>query len=166
MHRLDVIGRDTTDIIRSAGGWLYDRATTRWDVRVLLGEHRDPRALRILGARTSQLRPTMPTDPEPPRALAVAAEMFATNPQVRTLVLTALDRELTEVILWGNTCPAELRPHLNTVQHRLSTATQAFKAQALVAAAQPAHPISPTETLRITPLHRLATLSGLPYRHI
>src|ERR1700752_1439908 len=45
MHRLDVIGTDMHDVIHSAGGWLFDRARMRWDVRRLVGGQCVTRAL-------------------------------------------------------------------------------------------------------------------------
>jgi hypothetical protein len=60
----------------------------------------------------------------------------------------ALDQGATEVTLWGQTWPAELDDSVGLVQHRLSAAAQAFKAQALAAAAIPPDSIEPIETFR------------------
>jgi hypothetical protein len=64
-------------------------------------------------------------------------------------VLAALERGLTEVTLWGERWPAELDDSVDPVQHELSAAALAFKAQALAAAAVPPVPVGGTETFRI-----------------
>jgi hypothetical protein len=69
--------------------------------------------------------------------VAVAADLFGSDERVRRGVLEALDQGLTEVTLWGDHCPAELDQNVDPVQHRLSAAARAFKAQALAAAAAP-----------------------------
>ena len=48
-YRLDVVAASPVDVVQSAGGWLYDRVMAGWEVRVLLPESCDTRALRILG---------------------------------------------------------------------------------------------------------------------
>ncbi len=63
-------------------------------------------------------------------------------------MLQALDHGVTEVTLWGETWPPELNDNVGLVQHRLSAAAQAFKAQALAAAGVPARPIGDAETFR------------------
>lgn len=35
-YRLDVIATDVADVVRSAGGWLYDRVGAGWEVNVLV----------------------------------------------------------------------------------------------------------------------------------
>ena len=62
--------------------------------------------------------------------------------------MQALDQGATEVTLWGETWPAELDDSVGLVQHRLSAAAQAFKAQALAAAAMPQESIGLIETFR------------------
>ena len=60
----------------------------------------------------------------------------------------ALDQGATEVTLWGQTWPAEIDDSVGLVEHRLSAAAQAFKSQALAAAAIRADSIGPIETFR------------------
>ena len=73
---------------------------------------------------------------------------FSLRFRVRQGVVQALDQGATEVTLWGQTWPAELDDSVGLVQHRLSAAAQAFKAQALAAAAIPPDSIEPIETFR------------------
>jgi hypothetical protein len=139
-YRLDVIACSVVDVVRFAGGWLFDRAMAGWDVTVLLADHPDDRPLQILGAQTLDLEEALAamdsgveTRPRP-QALAAAADLFGCDSRVRQGVLQALDHGVTEVTLWGESWPSELDDSVGLVQHQLSTAAQIFKAQALAAA--------------------------------
>jgi hypothetical protein len=138
-YRLDVVASSGVDVVRFAGGWLFDRAMAGWDVTVLLtdlADHPDARPLQILGARVIDLEDALATVESRPRpqALAAAADLFGCDSRVRQGVLRALDHGVTEVTLWGQTWPAELDESVGVVQHRLSMAAKTFKAQALAAA--------------------------------
>jgi hypothetical protein len=149
-YRLDVVAASVVDVVRFAGGWLFDRAMAGWDVTVLLADPADDRPLQILGAQTMDLEHALASvDFRPrPQALAAAADLFGCDSQVRQGVLQALDHGVTEVTLWGQTWPAELDDSVGLVQHRLSSAAQIFKGQALAAAAVSVDSIDPTETFR------------------
>jgi len=156
-YRLDVVASSVVDVVRFAGGWLFDRAMAGWDVTVLLtdlAERRDNRPLQILGVRALDLEHALESvDTRPrPQALAAAADMFGCDSRVRQGVLQALDHGVTEVTLWGETWPAELDDSVGLVQHRLSTAARIFKGQALAAALTdggvPTGSIAYTETFR------------------
>jgi hypothetical protein len=152
-YRLDVVAADVVDVVRFAGGWLYDRAMAGWDVTVLLtdlADRPDDRPLQILGVQVLDLEDALAsvgTRPRP-QALAAAADLFGCDPRVRQGVLQALDHGVTEVTLWGETWPAELDDSVGLVQHRLSMAAQMFKGQALAAAAVPQSPIGHIEIFR------------------
>ena len=149
-YRLDVVAASVVDVVRFAGGWLFDRAMAGWDVTVLLADPADDRPLQILGAQTMDLEHALASvDTRPrPQALAAAADLFGCDSQVRQGVLQALDHGVTEVTLWGQTWPAELDDSVGLVQHRLSSAAQIFKGRALAAAGVPVDSIDPTETFR------------------
>ncbi len=149
-YRLDVVAASVVDVVRFAGGWLFDRAMAGWDVTVLLADLADDRPLQILGAQTMDLEHALASvDTRPrPQALAAAADLFGCDSQVRHGVLHAHDHGATEVTLWGQTWPAELDDSVGLVQHRLSSAAQIFKGQALAAAAVSVGSIDPTETFR------------------
>jgi hypothetical protein len=121
-----------------------------WDVTVLLAERRDDRPLQILGVQIVDLEYVLATvgHRPPPQTLAAAADLFDCDSRVRDGVLQALDQGATEVTLWGQTWPAELDDSVRLVEHRLSAAARAFKAQALAAAAIHADSIEPIETFR------------------
>jgi hypothetical protein len=149
-YELNVIASSVADVIQSAGGWLFDVHMAGWDVNVLVAEHHDERALQILGATTLDLHDELASvtrGGQRVAALAVATDLFATDERVREVVRWALGRGLTEVALWGPTCPWQLGPDVDAVQHRLSGAARAFKAHALAAAAVTTGPVSATEPL-------------------
>ena len=149
-YRLDVVAATVVDVVRFAGGWLFDRAMAGWDVTVLVADHPDDRPLQILGAQVLDLEDALASvDSRPrPQALAAAADLFGCDSRVRQGVLQALDHGVTEVTLWGENWPAELDESVGLVQHRLSMAAQIFKAQALAAAAVPQGSIGHTEIFR------------------
>ena len=149
-YRLDVVAADVADVVRFAGGWLFDRTMAGWDVTVLLADHADERPLQILGAQILDLEYALATvgHRPAPQTLAAAANLFDGDSRVREGVLQALDQGATEVTLWGQSWPVELDSHVCLVEHRLSAAAQAFKAQALAAAGLDARSIAPVETFR------------------
>jgi hypothetical protein len=148
-YRLDVVGASPADVVRSVGGWLYDRVRAGWEVNVLLPEQSDTRPLQILGMQASELDAQMPAASTgcAARGLAVSAEMFASDLRIRQEVLKALDRWMTEVTLWHDGWPLAVGHRTTTVQHVLSGAARAFKRHALTAAGI-SDPVGPTETLR------------------
>ena len=149
-YRLDVVAADVADVVRFAGGWLFDRAMAGWDVTVVIADHPDERPLQILGAKILDLEYALATvgHRAAPQTLAVAADLFDCDSRVREGVLQALDQGATEVTLWGQTWPVELDECVSLVEHRLSAAAQAFKAHALAAAGLPAPSIGTIETFR------------------
>ncbi|MBV9722344.1 MAG: hypothetical protein JO082_10545 [Mycobacterium sp.] len=149
-YRLDVVATDVADVVKFAGGWLFDRAMAGWDVTVIVAKHADTRPLQILGAQIVDLEEALASlgNRPTPQTLAAAADLFGCDPRVRQGVVQALDQGATEVTLWGESWPAELDDSVGLVQHRLSAAARAFKAQALAAAATPRESIGLTETFR------------------
>lgn len=125
-YELDVIGVDAADLVRSAGGWLFDRAMAGWDVRVTLTKEGDLRPLQILGLRIGERR-------DQPVALAVAGVLGFQ-------VQTALNRGDAEVTVWD----ADRLTGLEPVRYVLSSAARAFKAQALAAVG-----LDPTELRQV-----------------
>jgi hypothetical protein len=149
-YRLDVVAADVADVVKFTAGWLFDRAMAGWDVTVLLVDHPDERPLHILGVQIFDLEQALAVAAHrpPPQTLAAAADLFGCDSRVRQGVLQALDQGATEVTLWGETWPVDLDDSVGLVEHRLSAAAQAFKAQALAAAGLPGYPVGPVETFR------------------
>ncbi|MDT5333875.1 MAG: hypothetical protein QOF31_5172 [Mycobacterium sp.] len=149
-YRLDVVAPTVLDAVRFAGGWVYDRVMAGWDVTILVGDDGDVRPLEILGAEVRDLESVLASWEERPhpQTVAVAADLFDRDARVRQGVLEALEQGATEVTLWGDGLPAELDDSVDSVQHRLSSAARAFKAQALAAANAPDAAVGNTEIFR------------------
>ncbi len=49
-YRAEVVGGSVADVVRSAGGWIFDRVMGGWAVNVSVPSCLDARPLRILGA--------------------------------------------------------------------------------------------------------------------
>jgi hypothetical protein len=160
-YQLEVTACDVADVVQSAGGWLFDRAMGGWDVTVVLTHGSDVRPLKILGLNTRHQEPDDDSSaPRRARALAVSADVVATDAQLRYDVLRALKRGLTEVTLWGDSWPAGLESGGQAVEHVLSAAARAFKAQALAAIGS-SEPVGPVETFRNRTTAFLAGYSDL-----
>ena len=149
-YQLTVVGLSTADVVQSAGGWLCDRARAGWDVNVYVADPCDQLSLTILGATTRRLDGDLSSvmrGISPGGALAVSADLLGSDSRVRSGVVTALKRGLTDIMVWGRQWPAELGRQGDPVQHRVSSAARAFKLHALVAADLSADAVTPTETL-------------------
>lgn len=134
-----VVAPSVTEVVRFAGGWLFDQGMAGWDVTVLRSDHADPRPLRILGARVASLEPVLASPVRGPRsqAAAVHADLYDSDPRVRRMVRGAVDEDMGEVRIWGHRPAGEDGDGDGSVPHRLSLAARAFKAQALAAVAVP-----------------------------
>ena len=130
---------------------MFDRVMAGWDVRVLVSAGHDDRALQILGADGADLESALATGPDGqrPHALAVAADLYGCDARIREGVRQALDSGQTEVTMWGENWPADLDRSVGSVEHRLSVAARAFKAQALAAVLE--SPLSPAEAMATPP---------------
>lgn len=133
-YRLDVIALDVAGLVAAAGGWLYHRVATGWDVTVAVPTRHDLRPLQILGVRTVDLETELgaPAGQRAGQCLAVVAEAIVTDARIRRRVELALRRSLTEVVVWGDSWPMDRR--LTRVRHLPTPAGRAFKTQALLAA--------------------------------
>ncbi|MQY29324.1 hypothetical protein [Nocardia aurantia] len=146
-HRLVVVAHDPEQVVRYAGGWLFDQVMAGWMVYALVAERGNRRSLRILGTQVAGLhRLDVALEPGP-QALAVDAALYRADPQVRDLVGAARDRGRTEVRLWNAGHSADQDPF----EYRLSSAAMAFKAQALVAVGAGARRVD-----RVEQFHRAA----------
>jgi hypothetical protein len=130
-YQLDVIGSDVDDIVRSAGGWLFDRAMNGWEVTAFVTAQCDPRPLHILGVRSQPLADRIAAKGRCPEAYGVSAAVLAADPQVREMVFAELGHRQVEITVWGSETPDELVHHIESVQHRLSRAATVFKATAM-----------------------------------
>jgi hypothetical protein len=162
-YHFDVVAANVADVVSFAGGWLVDRVMAGWDVTVLVDGSEDLRPIQILGADTLDLETALATWPERPlpHALAVSMELIGSDPRIRRGVQDALDHGTTEVTLWGDKWPTALDRTAGGVEHRLSAAARAFKAQALAALELPALAVGGVETFRSGTLNCLSVATDL-----
>jgi len=137
-------------VVRSAGGWLFDQVMAGWDVTVLTADDADARPAHILGARAGDLEAVLARRVRGSclQGIVVREDLYDSDARVRRMVREALDGGLAEVRLWGEGSPASSGEPGGLVWHRLSVAAQAFKAQALAAAAVSAGAGLDTEVFR------------------
>ncbi len=163
-HRLDVIAGSVPDVIRSAGGWLADRALAGWDVNVFVPDADDPAPLRILGVTPQRLTdaPAYRADPHRPTAVAVSADMMSTESTVCEHLADEIARDVPEVTVWGREVPPDMAERLQSVEHVPSNAARAFKRHAMRAAGLDDAP--PTEVFHSGPRAARPRLAAVPGR--
>ena len=138
--RLTAIAPSTVEVVRSAGGWLFDQVMAGWDVTVLTTDHGDSRPLEILGARVRDLETilALPLVGGCLQAIAVRADLYESDERVRGMVLRAAGEGQADIRFWGDFRREDPGPGAGRLSHRLSLAARAFKAQALAAAGESA----------------------------
>jgi hypothetical protein len=140
--RLLVVGTTTADVVRYAGGWLFDRTTAGWDAAAVTTAPACTRALRILGATAGDLDRELESAHRIPTAIAVEASLYGTDHRVQFMITSALAAGHTDVRLWGGR-DGDCAP----LPHRLSLAARAFKAHAMAAATGgPPHAVDAVES--------------------
>jgi len=134
------MGPCVAEVVRFTGGWLFDQVMAGWDVWVLTPEHPDCRPLQILGVRSADLESSLARMVKVPclQIIALRADLYGQDERIRRLVLDTAADSQADVRLWGGQWPPGLDDTAGPVQHRLSVAARAFKAQALAATAAPA----------------------------
>ena len=160
--RLTAIAPSAADVVRCAGGWLFDRAIAGWDVTVITTGHPDPRPLRMLGARgrdVAILR-AHPATGACLEAVAVRCDLYQSDERVREMVLRAAAGH-AEIRVWGEGWPADFRPGAGLVPHHLSLAARAFKAQAVSACGLAAHSGPPDDEVEV--FRRAVVRTGTPH---
>ncbi|MBC7304352.1 MAG: hypothetical protein H5T78_25830 [Nocardia sp.] len=149
-YRLAIVAPNAVEVVRYAGGWLFDRTTAGWEVTVLVDDHCDIRPLQILGATVLDIEESLaaPEHDTWPQSVALPTQMFADS-RVREGILDCLDKRSAEVSLWGDALPAECAGRVKLTHRRVSRAARAFKACALATAGFPAEEVGPTEVFRV-----------------
>ncbi|WP_157171912.1 hypothetical protein [Nocardia higoensis] len=150
-YRVAMVAPRPIDIVRCAGGWLFDRSTAGWEVTVLVRDHSHARSLQILGATVLDFEQALavPTHDIWPQTLAIDPSMYTSDPRVREGVLGCLDGGEIEVGVWGE-LPAELETRVSPMAYRISVAARAFKACALRAAGCAGEAVTAEEWLQFS----------------
>lgn len=131
-YRLAVLAQDVRDVVRHAGGWLFDLSKAGWDVTVLLLGQGETRPIRILGLNVIELnRSGLENDRHPyPQMLAVAPDLLAQDPHVNRRIIRMVRTGLTDVVLYGVSQLDESRGD-DVLLHKLTRAARVFKARSL-----------------------------------
>jgi hypothetical protein len=149
------IGPSMADVVRSAGGWLFDLVMAGWDATILTADGAGSRPARVLGSRACGLEDALARPAWGPclRAIAVQAGLYDADPRVSRMVDHTLEAGPGELRLWGDGPPEVLDGSAGPVRHQLSVAARAFKAQALAALPVAALPVAalPVAALPVTP---------------
>ncbi|WP_280402895.1 hypothetical protein [Nocardia carnea] len=145
--RLVVLGTTMDDAVSAAGGRICDLAMAGWEVTVLAGTLDDPLPAHILGASALELDAAFARRRRrrPPRAVAISAELLATEDRLRRRLQEYPDSATIEISIWGPQYAAETADRTEITTHRLSHAARAFKKQALRAVRGGADTVAPTE---------------------
>jgi hypothetical protein len=161
--RLAVIAPNLGEVVRYAGGWLFDLVAAGWEGTVLTADHPDPRPLEILGGRAYDLESVLAAPPAGRclHAIAVEANLYGSDARVRRMVYRARGEDLTELMVLGDDRPDGPDGTAGPVRHRLSIAARAFKAEALAAADIPAGAGDDVEVFRRTAISR-GDLAAVP----
>jgi hypothetical protein len=88
---MTALAPSTAEVVRRAGGWLFDQVMAGWDVTVVTADDGDQRALRILGVRARDLEAVLMAPVAGPclQAIAVHAELYDADERVRRMVRAA-----------------------------------------------------------------------------
>lgn len=106
-YRIVVLSPGVVDVVRSAGGWLFDRAWAGCNVTALIADRSDDRPLRILSATSFDLESALMSEVRTlvPDTLALAAELYRSDARVRQAVLEVIADGMTNVVMWGEAWP-------------------------------------------------------------
>lgn len=148
--RLDVLAVNAADVVRSAGGWLFNRAQHGWTVNVFLAEYYAGTALRILGANVVPLQyfSAVPLAGGRPHLLAASSAMFGPGDHTSADLGNGLMAARARVVVWGDPLPDMLDRRLDDFRHRLTPAGMAFKVHAMRAVIAEQLPPCPSEEFR------------------
>jgi hypothetical protein len=134
-YRMDVVCASVPEAIACAGGLLFDRSLSGWDVSVYATDDATTAeqhlALRILGAAHAGNRPAEPADQPLLRAVVLSGDLYRTDEDVRRWADTAMGEPRIEVLVWDTGLRAS---DGRQVEIPVSQAAAAFRGQALAIA--------------------------------
>lgn len=119
IYRVDVVGGSVADVVRRAGGWIFDRSMQGWAVNVVIPRPGDTRPIEILGASVNA--PVGPEHSAPQmflveaggevveHRLSTAARLFKTQAMIAArLTPIASDHETLFASSPSTACVAEV----------------------------------------------------------
>ncbi len=149
-YQIVVIAGNPVDVVSRAGGWLFDRALSGWDVTVAVESPGNTRPLSILGLGVVDLgcvlncRRQVPL----PQAFAVAGDLAELGEPAREWAYCYMGSARTDVRLWGeSSCDETAFAQASPTQYLPTLAARAFKARALESAGM-RRPVVEAESFR------------------
>ena len=133
-YRLDVFSDSVREVVAEAGGWIVDRVLAGWRVTLITDADDGECAGRILGCEVAVASAITDASRPRPYGIVLTSARCRTDSQLQQCIADALDRHIAEISLIGVRPSGRCDPRLRPVTHCLSSAAQAFKAHALLAA--------------------------------
>lgn len=147
-YTIEIAAPDVASVVSGAGGLLFDRGRVGWKVRVVLGAVENVQPLRILACIETPSSSLQRFYKEPRSStLAIHGDLLTSNPAARDLVMKAIRRAGSEVIVFGEHLP-DLGEYVTEVSYPLGAAARAFKRQAQHAAGVGRERVGETEIFR------------------
>jgi len=144
-YRLDVFSDSVREVVAEVGGWIVDRVLAGWSVTLITDADDGECAGRILGCEVTIGSAIADASRPRPYGIVLTSALCRTDSQLQQCIADALDRQIAEISLIGARPSGRCDPRLRPVTHRASSAAQAFKAQALLAAGLPDSSVAVTE---------------------
>lgn len=133
-YRLVAFSPSVEEVVEAAGGLLFDRAATGWEVVVFVDAESGYLPLEVLGVSAVKPFALMTRDVAIPSAdIVVASADLHDDLRVRRYVAKAMRRS-GDVVAWGGSWPRPPNEVHGIVEYVASTAACAYKHQALLAA--------------------------------
>ncbi|PXX01617.1 hypothetical protein [Mycolicibacterium moriokaense] len=147
-YTIEIAAPDVASLVSGAGGLLFDRGRVGWKVRVVLGAVENVQPLRILACIETPCWSLQRLRREPRSStLAIHGDLLTSNPATRDVVMKAIRRAGSEVIVFGERLP-DLGESVTEVSYPLGAAARAFKRQAQHAAGAGRGRVGETEVFR------------------
>jgi hypothetical protein len=144
-YRLDVFSESVREVVAEAGGWIVDRVLAGWRVTLITDADGGDCAGRILGCEVTIGSAIADASRPRPYGIVLTSALCRTDIQLQQCIADALDRQIAEISLIGVRPSGHCDPRFRPVTHRVSSAAQAFKAYAQVAAGLPDSSVEVTE---------------------
>lgn len=132
-YQLRVVATDPGDPVRFAGGLIFDKVASGWDVIVLLPGGGDSVPLQILGATIGDIDDGAFIESLGP-ATALVAPADGGDQRTESITASALTDQRTHAAFWCDSPAALNLRSFTTIDYHMSLAARAYKTHALAAA--------------------------------
>lgn len=130
--RVALVGESVFDVVRHAGGWIYDQTALGCHATVIAADDSNATSLAVLGARFAALEEARRQINGPwPHVLLIASSLYRCDRAVSAAVDEIGRRRFTTVFFFGTDVSTGTNTPIERVVYELSSATMAFKKCAL-----------------------------------